>query len=154
MDIIPFYKEGNYGSQRLNKFGQKSYMWQSHRNGNVSASPTFLSFLKLSGAFSMFSEDLKSFNFLITKAICCCCLVAKSCLTLFWPCGLQPTMLLCPWIFPRKNTGVGCHFLLKGIFLTQGSNLPLLHWPAVSLLLSHQGSPIKAILDYNRKYVK
>lgn len=30
MDIIPFYKEGNYGSQRLNKSGHKSYMWQSH----------------------------------------------------------------------------------------------------------------------------
>ena len=30
--------------------------------------------------------------------------------------------LLCPWAFPGKNTGVGCHFLLQGIFLTQGSN--------------------------------
>ena len=34
--------------------------------------------------------------------------------------------LLCPWDFPGKNTGVGCHFLLQGIFLTQGSNLHLL----------------------------
>ena len=25
--------------------------------------------------------------------------------------GLQSTMLLCPWDFPGKNTGVGCHFL-------------------------------------------
>ena len=36
---------------------------------------------------------------------------------------------LCPWDFPGKNTGVGCHFLLQGTFLTQGSNpwlLPLL----------------------------
>ena len=30
--------------------------------------------------------------------------------------------------FPSKNTGVGCHFLLQGIFLTQGSKLCLLHW--------------------------
>ena len=39
--------------------------------------------------------------------------------------------LLCPWDFPGKNTGVGCYFLLQGIFLTQGSNphpLYLLHW--------------------------
>ena len=43
-------------------------------------------------------------------------------------------------IFPGKNTGVGCHFLLKGIFLTQGSNLQLLHWQADSLPQSHQGS--------------
>ena len=30
--------------------------------------------------------------------------------------------LLCPWDFPGKNTGVGCHSLLQGIFLTQGLN--------------------------------
>ena len=42
---------------------------------------------------------------------------------------------LCPWDFPGQNTGVGCHFLLQGIFLTPGSNLHLLlgrqilyHW--------------------------
>ena len=35
---------------------------------------------------------------------------------------------LCPWDFPGKNTGVGCQFLLQGIFLTQGSNPRLLHW--------------------------
>jgi len=32
---------------------------------------------------------------------------------------LQPTRLLCPWDCPGKNTGVGCHFLLHGIFPTQ-----------------------------------
>ena len=30
--------------------------------------------------------------------------------------GLQPTRLLCPWHYPGKNTGVGCHALLQGIF--------------------------------------
>ena len=45
-------------------------------------------------------------------------------------------MLLCSWDFPGKNTGVGCHFLLQGIFLTQGSNphlLHLLYWQVDSL---------------------
>ena len=45
-------------------------------------------------------------------------------------CCLLPR-LLCPWNFPDKNTRVRCHFLLEGIFLTQGSNLHLLcllHW--------------------------
>ena len=28
--------------------------------------------------------------------------------------------VLSPWDFPGKITGVGCHFLLQGIFLTQG----------------------------------
>ena len=35
------------------------------------------------------------------------------------PHGLWPARLLCPWDSPGKNTGVGCHFLLQGIFLTQ-----------------------------------
>ena len=47
-----------------------------------------------------------------------------------------------PGIFPGKNTGVGCYFLLQGIFLTQGSNLSLLHWQVDSLPLSHQESQI------------
>ena len=42
--------------------------------------------------------------------------------------GWQPARLLCPWNFPGKNSGVGCHFLLQGIFLTQGLNLHLLHF--------------------------
>ena len=46
------------------------------------------------------------------------------------PHGLQPAKLHCPWDFPGKNTGVGCHFLLQGILLTQGSKqvLSLLRW--------------------------
>ena len=35
--------------------------------------------------------------------------------------------LLHSWDFPGKNTGVGCHFLLQGIFPTQGSNSGLPH---------------------------
>ena len=34
--------------------------------------------------------------------------------------------LLCPWDSPVKNTGVGYHFLLQGLVLTQGFNLCLL----------------------------
>ena len=44
-------------------------------------------------------------------------------------------------IFSGKNIGVGCHFLLQELFLTQGSNQHLLHWQADSLPLSHKGSP-------------
>ena len=49
--------------------------------------------------------------------------------------------LLHPWNFPGKNTGVGCHFLLQGIFPTQGSNLGLLHCRQTVYYLSHLGSP-------------
>ena len=46
--------------------------------------------------------------------------------------------------FPSKNTGVGCHALLQGIFPTQGSNprlLGLLHWHTGSLSLAPRGKP-------------
>ena len=37
-----------------------------------------------------------------------------------WPHGLQPTRLLCPWDFPGKSTGVGCHCLLRTPNLDDG----------------------------------
>ena len=43
------------------------------------------------------------------------------------PDGPLPSRLLCPWGFLNKNTEVGCHALLQGIVLTQGSKLHLLH---------------------------
>ena len=76
------------------------------------------------------------------------CSVASSSLQ---PHGLQSARLICPWYFPGKNTGVDCHFLFQGIFLTQGlkpSPLFLLHWQANSLPLSHLGSP-EWITDLN-----
>ena len=57
------------------------------------------------------------------------------------PCGLKPARLLCPWDFPGKNTGVGCHFLLQRIFPTQGSNPGLLHCRQILYHLSHLRSP-------------
>ena len=47
-----------------------------------------------------------------------------------------------PWNFPGKNTGVGCHFLPQGIFLTQGSNPGVSDWRQFLYHLSHQGSPL------------
>ena len=47
------------------------------------------------------------------------------------PHGRQPARPLCPWDFPAKNTGVGCHALLQGIFPTQGLN-PSLTSPALA----------------------
>ena len=63
-----------------------------------------------------------------------CRSVTSSCL---WPRGLLRARLLCPGDSPGKNTGGGCHFLLQGIFLTQGSNPGLLHCRGI---LYHQNS--------------
>ena len=55
--------------------------------------------------------------------------------------GLQPTRLLCPWDSPGKNTGVGCHAFLQGIFWIQVSNSHFPHWQAGSLSLAPPGKP-------------
>ena len=48
-------------------------------------------------------------------------LCAQSYLTLCIPMDcIYSARLLCPWDFPGKNIGVGCHLLLQGIFPTQG----------------------------------
>ena len=49
--------------------------------------------------------------------------VTKSRLTLLQPHGQYTIRLLCLWDFLGKNIGVGCHFLLQGIFQTQSSKL-------------------------------
>ena len=50
------------------------------------------------------------------------------------------TSLLLPCDFLGKSTGVGCHFLLQRIFLTQGSNPGLPYCRQMLYHLSHQGS--------------
>ena len=58
------------------------------------------------------------------------------------PYGVYPARLLCPWDSPGKDTGVGHHVLLQGIFLIQAWNLHLLrllHWQAGSLPLTPPG---------------
>ena len=71
------------------------------------------------------------------------------------PHGLQPLRLLRPWDFPGKSTGVDCHFLLHGIFPSQGLNPGLLHCRQTLYPLSHQGSPIlsKIIHKYQKRVV-
>ena len=57
-------------------------------------------------------------------------------------------------IFPGKNTGVGCHFLLQGILPTQGLNsglLHLLHWQVNSLLLVPPEKPLHQLRNVGLK---
>ena len=55
-------------------------------------------------------EELKS---LLMKVKCVSHPIVSNSLQ---PHGLYSTRILCPWNFPGKNTGVGCHFLFQGIF--------------------------------------
>ena len=66
---------------------------------------------------------------LLCSIVCVCSAVSDS-----W----TVPRLLCPWNFPGKNTGAGCHFILQGIFPIQRLNIWLLHflhWQADSLPL-------------------
>ena len=54
----------------------------------------------------------------VLRPHCCCHGVAQSCPTLYNPTDCSPTRLFHPQDFPGKNTGLGCHPLLQGIFLT------------------------------------
>ena len=67
-------------------------------------------------------------------------------LTLCNPMNYSPQGSSVHGILQARIPGVGCHFLLQEIFLTQGSNPHLLHWQADSLPLSHLGSPIRIFL--------
>ena len=69
-------------------------------------------------------------------------LVAQSCLT------LSDLIMVCPWNSPGKNTGVGCHFLLQGIFLIQEFDPVLLHCRQILYHLSYQGSLVTWLLVY------
>ena len=67
---------------------------------------------------AQFQSIISSLADLISSFVHTCSVVSDS----LQPHGLQPTRLICPWDFPGKNTGVGCHFLLQGIFPTQEWN--------------------------------
>ena len=62
--------------------------------------------------------------------------------------GWQPARLLCPWDSAGKNSGVGYHTLLQGIFLIQGLKLRLLYLPALAggfFMTSAPGSSYKDV---------
>ena len=68
---------------------------------------------------------------------------------LLQPHGLWPARLLCPWVFPGKETEVGCHFILQRIFPTQVSNLGLLHCRRILYQLSCQAGHSQFTHLYN-----
>ena len=69
----------------------------------------------------------------------CCLLLFSHCHVWVFAPPWIVARLLCPWGFPSKNTGVGYHFLLQGIFLSQELNL---HWRVDSLPQTTWEAPI------------
>ena len=78
-----------------------------------------------------------------------CCLVTQWCLTLCNPMDGSPPGSSVHGIL--RNTRVGCHFLLQGIFLTHGSNLSLLNWQADIFTTEPPGKSQVMFLDPCKK---
>ena len=93
--------------------------------------------INLESLRSFLSDSVHQFAFLFGDAVLC--LVAQSCPTLCDPMDCSPpgaSVYVGP---PGKNTGVGCHALIQGIFPTLGSNPGLPHCRQILYHLSHQG---------------
>ena len=97
----------------------------------------------INSSFMFVKFKVKIKNYLFPIMVGVLCLVAQSCLTLCNSMDYSLPDCSVHGDSPGKNTGVGCHALLQGIFLTQGSNpclLCLLHWQD-SLPLVPPGKP-------------
>ena len=70
---------------------------------------SFISFISILSEYKSFAS-LGRFGYMCVQSLS----RVKLCATH----GLWPARLFCPWNFPGKNAGVGCHFLLQGRFLT------------------------------------
>ena len=80
-----------------------------------------------------------------------CAQLLQSCLTLCDLMDCSPPGSSVHEDSPGKNTGVGCHALLQGIFLTQRSNPGLPHCRQILYCVSHQGS---LIIPIHRVFIK
>ena len=84
---------------------------------------------------------MKNYVYSVMRSFVVLCLVTQLCPTLCNPMNCNPPDSFVHGDSPGKNTGMGCHALLQGIFPTQGSNAGLLHCRWILYQLSHQGSP-------------
>ena len=92
----------------------------------------------LKGVFFFWAESLLQLPMKVkVKSLSCSRLFAT-------PWIVACTKLLRPWDFQGKSTGVGCHFLLRGAFPTQGSNPGLSHCRQTLYRLSHQQGIVTA----------
>ena len=79
---------------------------------------------------------------LVSLKCCVSCSVVSNSLQPPWTVA---TGLLCSWDFPDKNTGMGCHFLLQGIFPTQGLNPRLSHCRWILYRLNYKGAVLSSL---------
>ena len=111
------------------------------------------SWWRIFGLFTAFSYDRWYCNEYSYRYLLACMLSLLVMSHSLQPHGLQPARLLCPWNFPGKNTGMGCHALLQ-IFLTQRLNpclFCLLLWQVSSLPPVPPGRSSSCIMKWKWK---
>ena len=128
-----------YSSQRFTKSVAKQKMWKSFQPWDNSKK------YKYKGGFwsqswSNLSQYFKGICLFNTQVCVLSHSVVFSSLQTY---RLQPTRLLCPWNYPGKKTGMGCHAFPQGIFPTQGLKPGLLNYRRILDHLSYQGSPVQ-----------
>ena len=99
-------------------------LWISHSMTTSGLLYKCYSVLKLAFSYVFILSVFVCVHARLCVCVCVSCSVVPDSLT---PHGLWPARLLCPWDSPGRNTGVGCHSLPQGIFLTQRWNLCLLY---------------------------
>ena len=120
---------GGMGSQRGRGFFLK--WWKCSKTDGGDDCPYLWIHVNTTEWYTLNRQIVRYMNYISVKV-----LVTQSCLTVYNPMDCSPPGS-CPWNFPGKNTRVGCHFLLQGIFPTQGSNPALLHCRQILYHLSH-----------------
>ena len=108
---------------------------------NPGIKPASLMSPALASGFLTSSTTWEAQAFIISLCCAMLCLVAQSCPTLCNPMDCSPPGSFVHGNSPGKNTGVGCHALLQGIFPTQGLNPGLPHCRQILNQLSYPGKP-------------
>ena len=110
-------------------FRENCLYLHTEKEFNVSLQQVFTLYSQISKYFGLlFKFELQSNEIAKALEVQCVCVSPSIVSNSLQPHGLQPTRLLCPWDSPGRNTGVGCHFLLQGIFPNRGSNPDLPHF--------------------------
>ena len=136
-----------YGSVKCGNYNDMNYLLVTITHTLITFTVPY--YVLLNVAFYVLAISLSNFK-LYHKNSVCVCGVYSVIFNSLQPHGLQPFRF--PLDFPGKITGVGCYFLLQGIFPTQGSNLGLLcllHWQEGSLSLCHLGTPAQGLTEHN-----
>ena len=128
-----------FGSLRLRQYCYEQM--NSLRRGPLSDSHSSTCLVSL--ALSQFeSFIIERSSVCVCVCVCVCVLVTQSCPTVCNPVDCSPLGSSVHGILQARILE-GCHFLLQGIFPTQGLNSGLLHCWQILYHLSHQGSPLR-----------